>query len=156
MRWRTTSRSSSPLARFGTRLNGIPPSAAAPPDSYQKMWHSSPMMISSPRPQWASSAARLPIVPLATKTAASLPSIRAASCSSRVTVGSSPYWSSPTSAFAIAWRIASVGLVTVSLRRSITLPSPRSSIEHHLDGVQDRPIVAQSLAVPAGRSRSCG
>ena len=36
------------------------------------------------------------------------------------TVGSSPYTSSPTSALAIAARIASVGWVRVSLRRSIT------------------------------------
>ena len=38
----------------------------------------------------------------------------------RRTVGSSPYTSSPTSAEAIAARMASVGRVTVSLRRSIT------------------------------------
>ena len=37
----------------------------------------------------------------------------------RFTVGSSPYQSSPTSASAIAARIASDGLVTVSERRSI-------------------------------------
>ncbi len=62
----------------------------------------------------------LPIVPLATKTAASLPSSRAAIASSRLTVGSSPKTSSPTSAVAIASRMAGVGWVTVSLRRSIT------------------------------------
>ena len=39
--------------------------------------------------------------------------------SSALTVGSSPATSSPTSAAAIAARMAGVGLVTVSLRRSI-------------------------------------
>ena len=41
--------------------------------------------------------------------------------SRRFTVGSSPYWSSPTSASAIALRIAGVGLVNVSLRSSMYL-----------------------------------
>jgi len=43
-----------------------------------------------PRAQWVSIAARLPIVPLGTSSAASLPVIEAASSSSRFTVGSSP------------------------------------------------------------------
>ena len=59
-------------------------------------------------------------MPLVTNNPASLPSRSAAVRSSRLTVGSSPYTSSPTSASAIAWRIAVVGLVRVSLRRSIT------------------------------------
>src|SRR5579872_5902515 len=61
------------------------------------------------------------MVPVATKSPASLPMISAARCSSRFIVGSSPYTSSPTSASAIARRIAAVGRVTVSLRRSIVL-----------------------------------
>ena len=43
----------------------------------------------------------------------------------RLTVGSSPYWSSPTGAAAIAERIAAVGRVTVSERRSIVSVSRR-------------------------------
>src|ERR671935_63033 len=43
----------------------------------------------------------------------------AARFSRRFTVGSSPYWSSPTSASAIARRIAGVGRVNVSLRSSM-------------------------------------
>ena len=58
------------------------------------------------------------IVPVGTKTAASIPMSSAARSCSRFTVGSSPYQSSPTSAVAIARRIASEGWVTVSERRS--------------------------------------
>jgi hypothetical protein len=50
---------------------------------------------------------------------ASLPSIAATVSWSRLIVGSSPYWSSPTGAAAIAARISGVGRVTVSERRSI-------------------------------------
>src|SRR5574341_2155891 len=62
--------------------------------------------------------ARLPIVPEGTNKPASLPIISAAISCNRLTVGSSPYTSSPTSAFAIASRISGVGFVTVSERRS--------------------------------------
>ena len=74
--------------------------------------------ISSPRPGWARTAAWFPIVPDGTYTAASLPSMRAVSASSSITVGSSPQTSSPTSASAMARRISGVGRVTVSERRS--------------------------------------
>src|ERR1043166_9316140 len=66
----------------------------------------------------ATTETRLPIVPEATKTAASLPSRAAAIASSRCTVGSSPHTSSPTSARAMASRISGVGSVSVSERRS--------------------------------------
>src|SRR5213082_2800527 len=69
---------------------------------------------------WATSETRLPMVPEATKTAPSLPRREAAIASSRWTVGSSPHTSSPTSARAIASRIAGVGRVSVSERRSTT------------------------------------
>jgi hypothetical protein len=59
------------------------------------------------------------MVPEGTKSDRSLPVIAATSSSSARTVGSSPKTSSPTSASTIAWRIAGVGLVTVSLRRSM-------------------------------------
>ena len=61
----------------------------------------------------------LPMVPEGTNKAASRPNFSAARCSSKLTVGSSPYTSSPTSAAAIAARIWAVGRVTVSERRSI-------------------------------------
>src|SRR5215469_13322455 len=57
-------------------------------------------------------------VPVGRYTAACLPVSSATRSSSRLTVGSSPSLSSPTSAAAIARRIASVGRVTVSDRRS--------------------------------------
>ena len=58
-------------------------------------------------------------MPLATNRPASLPRSSAARSSRAITVGSSPKTSSPTSASAMARRIAAVGRVTVSLRRSI-------------------------------------
>ena len=66
----------------------------------------------------------LPIVPDGTNRAASLARISAARSCSRRTVGSSRKTSSPTSASAIALRISAVGVVTVSLLRSITLVCP--------------------------------
>src|SRR5262245_24079032 len=68
----------------------------------------------------ATTDTRLPMVPEATNTAASLPSRAAAIASRRWTVGSSPQTSSPTSARAMASRISGVGSVSVSERRSTT------------------------------------
>src|SRR5436190_3325920 len=68
------------------------------------------------------------IAPVGTKSAASLPVISAARSWRRFTVASSPYQSSPTSAEAIARRIASEGLVTVSERRSIGAGTGRQYI----------------------------
>src|SRR5262245_24162081 len=59
------------------------------------------------------------MLPLGTNRAASLPTMAAARASSFFTVGSSPKTSSPTSASAIAWRMAGVGCVTVSERKSM-------------------------------------
>ncbi len=64
-------------------------------------------------------AARLDWVPEGKNRPASMPNVPAANSCSRITVGSSPKTSSPTSAAAIAARIAADGRVTVSLRRSI-------------------------------------
>src|SRR3989304_5509959 len=75
-------------------------------------------MTSCPGRVWASTETRLPWVPELTKSAPSLPARRAASSSSRLTVGSSSHTSSPTSARAMASRIAGVGRVSVSERRS--------------------------------------
>ena len=70
---------------------------------------------------------RLLMVPLDVSSPASIPmSWAALSCSSLIE-GSSPKTSSPTSASAIARRMASVGLVTVSLRKSITSMWPPES-----------------------------
>lgn len=66
-------------------------------------------------------AARLPIVPVGTNRAASLPNISATILSSSFTVGSSLNTSSPTTASFMACLISGVGLVMVSLRRSTTL-----------------------------------
>ncbi|MNT97103.1 hypothetical protein D3C72_2393480 [compost metagenome] len=57
-------------------------------------------------------------MPEETKIAASLPSMVAIRCSSRLTVGSSPNTSSPTSAAAMAARMPADGRVTVSERKS--------------------------------------
>ena len=62
---------------------------------------------------------RLPIEPDGTNSAASRPKTSAARACSRLTVGSSRNTSSPTSASAMARRIAAEGRVTVSERRSI-------------------------------------
>src|SRR6267143_1264774 len=59
-------------------------------------------------------AVRFPMHPVGTNSAASFPKISAARFSSWLTVGSSPYTSSPTSATAIARRISGVGRVTSS------------------------------------------
>src|SRR5690349_9574079 len=61
----------------------------------------------------------LDMVPDGTYSAASLPSTAATRSSRRRTVGSSLKTSSPTSAASMAARMAAVGLVTVSLRRSM-------------------------------------
>src|SRR5436853_6021972 len=75
-------------------------------------------MTSCPGWVWLSRAQRLPMVPLGTKSEASLPTISAARRCRRWIVGSSSQTSSPTSAAAIASRIDSVGSVKVSLRNS--------------------------------------
>ena len=62
---------------------------------------------------------RLPIVPLGTKVAASLPIRAAATSIRRFVVGSSPNTSSPRGAVTIACRISGLGMATVSERKSI-------------------------------------
>src|SRR5437773_6865470 len=82
------------------------------------MWLSISRMTSCPGWVWLSRAQRLPMVPLGTKSEASLPTISAARRCRRWIVGSSSQTSSPTAAAAIAARIDSVGSVKVSLRSS--------------------------------------
>src|SRR5262245_14892117 len=84
------------------------------------MWESRSRMISWPWRVWARTETRLPWVPEDTNRAASLPVRRAACSSSRRTVGSSSHTSSPTSARAMASRMAGVGSVRVSDRRATT------------------------------------
>ena len=74
---------------------------------------------SSPGRVRVRSATWFAIVPLGRNSDASMPNRLATSSWSRLTDGSSPYWSSPTSASAIARRMPSTGRVTVSERRSI-------------------------------------
>jgi hypothetical protein len=69
---------------------------------------------SPPGPMWSRNAIALHIVPLGRNTAASCPSRSATRSHSAITVGSSSFCSSPTSASAIARRISGVGRVWVS------------------------------------------
>ena len=99
-----------------------------------------PAIISWPRPRWAIWATRLPIVPLATNRPASLPSRSAARSSSALTVGSSPKTSSPTSASAMARRIAG--------RR------PRDGVAAQVDGAgRDRSVMGGEYARHRRRGR---
>src|SRR2546425_650582 len=82
------------------------------------MWESRSRTTSWPGRVWASTEIRLPCVPDATNSPDSLPIRSAARASSRLTVGSSSHTSSPTSARAMASRMAGVGSVSVSERRS--------------------------------------
>src|SRR5687768_6620767 len=72
-------------------------------------------------------AARLDCVPDGNSRAASKPNVAAARSCRRLTVGSSPNTSSPSSASIIARRIAAEGRVTVSERRS-TIGDMRRSL----------------------------
>ena len=115
---RISSRSSVPSGRSRSWATLAPTTTAWPAASSRTMWVSAPAMISPPRGTWAISETRLAIVPELTNRPASLPSSAAARSSRALTVGSSPKTSSPTSAAAMAARIAAVGFVTVSERRS--------------------------------------
>ena len=122
----SSARSQLPSGRSAICLTDVPTTTAWPACSSETMWVVAPAMVSWPRPRWPSWDTRLPIVPLATNSAASLPSSSAARSSRALTVGSSPKTSSPSSASYMALRIAGVGCVTVSLRRSTI--SPRRSM----------------------------
>src|SRR5437879_333944 len=89
-------------------------------------------MYSSPRPQCVITPMRLLCVPDDTKIADSNPSIPPSRSCSALTLGSSPYTSSPTGAFAIAARIPADGCVTVSLRKSMIRSMSDLRIEAHL------------------------
>src|SRR5438105_3625668 len=124
-----------------------PATTDAPATSFWKMWLSTSRMTSAPGWVWLRRAQRLPIVPLGTKSDASLPTICAARSCRRWMVGSSSQTSSPTSAVAMAARIDSVGNVKVSLRSStvrVTIKSlsPELRVDQRSgsDHVRDRDI----------------
>ena len=79
------------------------------------MWLSADATMASPGEVCVATATRLHIVPVGRKRPASCPSISATRSHSRLTVGSVRCCSSPTSAVAMARRMASVGFVCVSL-----------------------------------------
>ncbi len=83
------------------------------------MWQLTSQSTSSPGCVCVLTAIWFDMVPDGTNRPASLPSRSATDSSRRLTVGSSPKTSSPTSAAFIAARIPAVGRVTVSLRRSM-------------------------------------
>src|SRR5262245_11094625 len=114
---RTWSGLRNPRAVFTARIC-TPPITDAPATSLLKMWESRSRTTSQPGCVWPSTERRLPCVPDATKSPASLPTRSAARASRRLTVGSSSHTSSPTSARAMASRISGVGSVSVSERRS--------------------------------------
>src|SRR5215203_1465157 len=113
------------------------------------MWPWVPAMTSWPRWTCAIWATRLPIAPEETKSPPSLPSSSATRSSSARTVGSSPKTSSPTSACAIASRIAGVGRVTVSDRRSACTASV---LVEHL-GDEERQLEALLVVEPGVADR---
>src|SRR6266850_6458054 len=107
-------------------------------------------MTSSPRWQWLISAARFDWVPEGKNSAASKPKISAARACRRLTVGSSPKTSSPSSASSIAWRIPAEGRVTVSERRS-TIAATGGSLNHALRHSGPCRFVRASACARAGR-----
>jgi hypothetical protein len=109
-------------------VSWTPAFAAEPPVSCQTAWLSRLTMTSSPGRVSTRSATWFAIVPLGSQSEASWPSSAATRSCSWLTVGSSPYWSSPTGAAAIAARIAAVGRVTVSERRSIAVAAAAVSV----------------------------
>ena len=124
---RAAARTWSVVNRPATDGNGrviSPACTAGPPSSAIRMCDSSSAINSSPGSPRTRRAISFAIVAVGTKTESSWPRISAVRRSSSLTVGSSRICSSPTSAFAIASRIACVGFVAVSERRSITVSCP--------------------------------
>src|SRR4051812_8418204 len=153
-----TSGVSTPSASSSGR-SWMPEFAGAPPDSYRYTCARVAHSTSVPCGAWSPSASWLAIVPDGTNSAASIPKSAAASDCSRLTVGSSPYASSPTSASAIARRISGVGVVTVSDRRSTTSvmrglrDRPDETLLDDRDG--ERAVTPEHVALrePAGAGR---
>ncbi len=91
-----------------------PVNAPCAPSSARRMWARDSHSTSWPGPTSDASASTLAIDPVGVNSAASLPNRPATRSCSACTVGSSSYTSSPTSASAMARRIAGVGRVRVS------------------------------------------
>src|SRR2546423_10498144 len=104
------------------------------------------MTTSAPGRVWSLTAIWFPIEPVGTKSAASFSKTSAARSCRRLTVGSSPYTSSPTSASAIARRIEGVGFVTVSLRKSIIRSFQQSAISFQLSDESREDFVREKRA----------
>jgi hypothetical protein len=119
----TAARSTYPRGSVHVRIV-TPEIAPCAPISARAMWADDSHSTSSPAFTSTRTASRLASEPVTVNSADSNPNMSATRASRALTVGSSPYTSSPTSATAIACRIASVGRVTVSLRRSTTLSPP--------------------------------
>ena len=132
----------------------IPLNVAAAPSSARATCamlshaNSSPGLTSKRIPSWFAND------PVAQKSPASWPKSAATFASRAFTVGSSAYTSSPTSASAIACRIAAEGLVTVSDRRSIAglmvgtshiLPCLLGSKLHEVHGKEHQSATSQHL-----------
>src|SRR5438132_11912953 len=107
----------------------MPPSTAAEPASVPATCECASVTTRCPGRTSTCRAISFAIVPVTRNSAASVPVTSAARSWRRCTVGSSPYQSSPTSASAMARRMASVGLVTVSERRSMGRDITGASIE---------------------------
>lgn len=143
-------------ARSGSmrRGGGASPAArrapAGEPPSLRKMWERLPRITSSARPQCAPTQTRFPMVPVGTNRAASLPSSAAMRDSSSFTVGSSPNTSSPTSASAMARRMPSLGLVSVSDRRSTTRSTPAGGVADVRRRSECKPRRAQACVARRG------
>src|SRR5262245_40773167 len=109
------------------------------------MWQFRSQRISSPGWVCAFRQTWLDMVPDGTKRAASLPSRAATRSCRRRTVGSSPKTSSPTSAAAMAARMPGVGLVTVSLRKSMSASGMRFSDRGLSLSLLQKPPLAELL-----------
>src|SRR4029453_5890948 len=106
----------------------IPDSTGAAAASYQRMWLSSLARHSVPGGAARRRQIWLPMVPEGTYRAASCPGRSPTAASSRAIVGSSPQTSSPTSAEAMAWRMAGGGRVKGSEGGSIIAASLRVAV----------------------------
>src|ERR1051326_2281422 len=104
-----------------------PLSAAGPPASAMTMCAVSSQITSSPGRQCTWIAISLHIVPEGRNTALSLPKSSATISQSLMTVGSWSFCSSPTAAAIMNRRISAVGLVLLSLKRSMSFVGIMSS-----------------------------
>ena len=150
-----TSASTSPLTE-GTVRMVRPWTAACAPISARAMCAPTSQTTSWPGSTSSRTPSRFASEPVEQNNPASCPRSSAVRRSSAITVGSSPYTSSPTGAASIASRIAGVGTVTVSDRRSITTAAPRQNETGTNDWTglarRIRPVVSRSATRKASSS----